>query len=125
MNQVFLVIGATFCYVGGFGIMIFILGVLTELCIEIWDEKFRKICVRCEVEPTDVLYYAQNRKDIETMFLKSRVRWPYTDNAPSGSWNCPECSALNQYVNDNKPVAHCRCCGQAVDMNYYRRHENG
>lgn len=125
MNQVFLVIGATLCYVGGFGIMIFLLGILTELCIEIWDEKFRKICVRCEVEPTDVLYYAQNRKDIETMFLKNRVRWPYTDNAPSGSWNCPECSALNKYVNDNKPVAYCRCCAQAVDMNYYRRHANG
>lgn len=125
MNQVFLVIGATLCYVGGFGIMIFLLGILTELCIEIWDEKFRKICVRFEVEPTDVLYYSQNRKDIETMFLKRRVRWPYTDNAPSGSWNCPECNALNQYVNDNKPVAHCRCCGQTVDMNYYRRHANG
>ena len=105
--------------------MIFILGILIELCIEIWDEKFRKICVRFEVEPTDVLYYSQNRKDIETIFLKSRVRWPYTDNAPSGSWNCPECNALNQYVNDNKPVAYCRCCGQAVDMNYYRRHANG
>ena len=103
MNQVFLVIGATLCYVGGFGIMIF----------------------RFEVEPTDVLYYSQNRKDIETMFLKNRIRWPYTDNAPSGSWNCPECNALNQYVNDNKPVAHCRCCGQTVDMNYYRRHANG
>ena len=124
MNQVFFVIGATLCYVGGFGIMIFLLGILTELCIEIWDEKFRKICVRFEVEPTDVLYYSQNRKDIETMFLKNRVRWPYTDNAPSGSWNCPECNALNQYVNDNKPVAYCRCCGQAVDMNYYRRHAN-
>lgn len=70
MNQVFFVIGATLCYVGGFGIMIFLLGILTELCIEIWDEKFRKICVRFEVEPTDVLYYSQNRKDIETMFLK-------------------------------------------------------
>ena len=125
MNQVFFVIGATLCYVGGFGIMIFLLGILTELCIEIWDEKFRKICVRFEVEPTDVLYYSQNRKDIETMFLKNRIRWPYTDNAPSGSWNCPECNALNQYVNDNKPVAHCRCCGQTVDMNYYRRHANG
>lgn len=124
MNQVFLVIGATLCYVGGFGIMIFLLGVLTELCIEIWDEKFRKICVRYEVEPTDVSYYAQNRKEIETMFLKNRVLWPYTDNTPSGSWNCPECKALNQYVNDNKPVAYCRCCGQAVDMDYYRRHAN-
>lgn len=71
------------------------------------------------------LCYSKNRKDIETMFLKNRVRWPYTDNAPSGSWNCPECNALNQYVNDNKPVAYCRCCGQAVDMNYYRRHANG
>lgn len=76
--------------------MIFLLGILTELCIEIWDEKFREIC----------------------------VRWPYTDNAPSGSWNCPECNALNQYVDDNKPVAYCRCCGQTVDMNYYRRHAN-
>ena len=35
MNQVFFVIGATLCYVGGFGIMIFLLGILTELCIEI------------------------------------------------------------------------------------------
>lgn len=124
MNQVFLVIGATLCYVGGFGIMILLLGILTELCIEIWDEKFRKICVRCKVEPTDVLYYSQNRKDIEKMFLKNRVRWAYTDYAPSGSWNCPECNALNKYVNDGKPVAYCRCCGQAVDMNHYRRHAN-
>lgn len=96
MNQVFFVIGATLCYVGGFGIMIFLLGILTELCIEIWDEKFRKICVRFEVEPIDVLYYSQNRKDIETMFLKKRIRWPYTDNAPSGSWNCPQ---QRQYAN--------------------------
>ena len=125
MNQVFFVIGATLCYVGGLGIMIFILDILVELCIEIWDEKFRKICVRFEVKPTDVLCYSKNRKDSEAMFLKNRVRWPYTDNAPSGSWNCPECNALNQYVNDNKPVAYCRCCGQAVDMNYYRRHANG
>ena len=125
MNQVFFFFFSTLSYVGGFGIMIFLLGILTELCIEIWDEKFRKICVRFEVERTDVLYYSQNRKDIETMFLKSRVRWPYTDNAPSGSWNCPECNALNQYVNDNKPVAYCRCCGQALEMNYYRRHANG
>ncbi len=41
MNQVFLVIGATLCYVGGFGVMIFLLGVLTELCIEIWDGKLK------------------------------------------------------------------------------------
>ena len=32
MNLFFLVIGATLCYVGGFGIMICLLGVLTEQC---------------------------------------------------------------------------------------------
>lgn len=104
--------------------MIFLLGILTELCIEIWDGKFRQICNRYKIEPTDVLYLAQNRKDVETAMRKTRVRWPYIDETPSGSWICPECNVLNQYVNDNKPVAYCRCCGQAVDMNYYRRHAN-
>lgn len=122
MNQVFLVIGATLCYVGGFGVMIFLLGVLTNLCIEIWDSKFRQICVRFQVKPGDVSYYAQRKKDIETAFERQRVKWPYTDNAPSGWWNCPECGTLNQYVKDNKAVAYCRCCGQAVDMDYYRRY---
>lgn len=121
MNQVFLVIGATLCYVGGFGIMIFLLGILTELCIEIWDGKFRQICNRYKIEPTDVLYLAQNRKDVETAMRKTRVRWPYIDETPSGSWICPECNALNKYVNDGKPVAYCRCCGQAVDMVYFKR----
>lgn len=122
MNQFFLVIGATLCYVGGFGIMIFLLGVLTELCIEIWDGKFRQVCNRFKIEPSDVLYLAQNRKDIESMLEKEHVRWPNTDGAPSGSWNCPECGALNQYVKDSKSVAYCRCCGQAVDMDCYRRY---
>lgn len=116
MNQVFLVIGATLCYVGGFGIMIFLLGVLTELCIEIWDGKFRQVCNRFKIEPSDVLYLAQNRKDIEAMLEKHRVRWPNIDDVPSGEWGCPECNALNQYVKDNKSVAYCRCCGQAVNM---------
>lgn len=124
MNQFFLVIGATLCYVGGFGVMIFLLGVLTELCIETWDSKFRQICVRFQVKPGDVSYYAQRKKDIETAFERQRVRWPYTDNAHSGWWNCPECGTLNQYVKDNKAVAYCRCCGQAVDMDYYRRYAN-
>ena len=66
MNQFFLVIGATLCYVGGFGVMIFLLGVLTELCIEIWDGKFKQICLRFQINPADVAYLAENRKDIET-----------------------------------------------------------
>lgn len=124
MNQVFFVIGATLCCVGGFGIMIFLLGTLTELCIEIWDGKFRQVCNRFKINPGDVLYLAQNRKDIETMLERNHVRWPITDNAPSGWWNCPECGVLNQYVKESKTVAHCRCCGQAVDMDYYRRYAN-
>lgn len=35
MNQAFIVIGATLCYIGGLCIVIFVLGVMTELCIEI------------------------------------------------------------------------------------------
>lgn len=54
MNQVFLVIGATLCYVGGFGVMIFLLGYMTELCIEIWDGKFKQICLRFQINPADV-----------------------------------------------------------------------
>lgn len=65
MNQVFLVIGATLCYVGGFGIMIFLLGILTELCIEIWDSNFRQICVRFQIAPGDVSYFAQSKKRLK------------------------------------------------------------
>lgn len=116
MNQVFLVIGATLCYVGGFCVMIFLLGVLTELCIEIWDGKFKQICLRFQINPADVAYLAENRKEIETCLDKQRVQWPKTDTAPSGWWGCPKCDALNQYVKDDESVAYCRCCGQAVNM---------
>lgn len=122
MNQVFLVIGSTLCYVGGFGIMICLLGVLTELCIEIWDSNFRQICVRFQIAPGDVSYFAQNKKDIEAALEKQRIRWPNTDDASFGWWNCPRCIAPNRYVSESKSVAYCRCCGQAVDMDYYRRH---
>ena len=74
MNQVFLVIGSAFCYVGGFCIMIFLLGVLTELCIEIWDSNFRQICVRFQIEPGDVSYFAQSKKEIEAALEKQRIR---------------------------------------------------
>lgn len=76
MNQVFLVIGSAFCYVGGFCIMIFILGAMTELCIEIWDGKFKQICLRFQINPADVAYFAENRKDIEACLDKQRVQWP-------------------------------------------------
>ena len=95
MNQVFIVIGATLCYVGGFGIMIFLLGVLTELCIEIWDSNFRKICVRFQIAPGDVSYFAQSKKEIEAALWKQRILWPNTDDVPHGSWECPECGALH------------------------------
>lgn len=36
----------------------------------------------------------------------------------------PVGDAPNQYVSESKSVAYCRCCGQAVDMDYYRRHAN-
>ena len=114
MNQVFLVIGSAFCYVGGFCIMIFILGVMTELCIEIWDGKFKQICLRFQINPADVAYLAENRKDIEACFDKQRVQWPKTDTAPSGWWYCPKCDALNQYVKDDESVAYCRCCGYGL-----------
>lgn len=122
MNQIFLVIGATLCYVGGFGIMIYLLGVLTELCIEIWDSNFRQICVRFQIAPGDVSYFAQSKKDIEAALEKQRIRWPNMDDASFGWWNCPECNTPNRYASESKPVAYCRCCGQAVDMDYYRRH---
>lgn len=124
MNQVFLVIGATLCYVGGFGIMIFLLGVITELCIEIWDGKFKEICNRNKVMPGDVLYLAQNRKEVEAAVAKQNIRWPNMDNVPHGCWECPECGKINLYMNDDKSIAYCCSCGQAVDMDYYRRHAN-
>lgn len=124
MNQIFLVIGATLCYVGGFGIMICLLGALTELCIEMWDSNFRQICVRFQIAPGDVSYFAQSKKEIEAALEKQRIRWPNTDDASFGWWNCPECNAPNRYASESKPVAYCRCCGQAVDMDYYRRHAN-
>lgn len=74
MNQIFLVIGATLCYVGGFGITIFLLGVLTELCIDIWDSNFRRICVRFKINPGDVSYFAQSKKEIEAALEKQRIR---------------------------------------------------
>lgn len=122
MNQIFYVIGITLCSVGGFGIMVFLLGILTELCIEIWDSKFRLICVRFQIKSGDVAYFAQRKKDIEAALEKQRTRWPNTDGTPFGWWSCPECNTLNQYVKDSKTVAYCRCCGQAVDMDYYRRY---
>lgn len=124
MNQVFIVIGATLCYVGGFGIMIFLLGVLTELCIEIWDSNFRQICVRFQIAPGDVSYFAQSKKEIEAALGKQRILWPNTDDVPHGCWECPECGKTNLYMNDDKNVAYCCSCGQAVDMDYYRRHAN-
>lgn len=124
MNQIFLVIGATLCYVGGFGIMIFLLGVLTELCIEIWDSNFRKLCVRFQIAPGDVSYFAQSKKEIEAALWKQRILWPNTDDVPHGSWECPECGKTNLYMNDDKNIAYCYSCGQAVDMDYYRRHAN-
>lgn len=124
MNQVFYVVGATLCYVGGYGIMIFLLGVLTELCIEIWDGKFIQICNRVKINPSDVFYLAQNRKEIEMTIERRHVRYPNIDDAPSGAWYCPECGEPNQYVKHNSAVAYCRFCGQAVDMDYYRRYAN-
>ena len=124
MNQVFFVIGATLCYVGGFGITIFLLGVITELCIEIWDRKFKEICNRNKVMPGDVLYLAQNRKEVEAAVAKQNIRWPNMDNVPHGCWECPECGKTNLYMNDDKNIAYCCSCGQAVDMDYYRRHAN-
>lgn len=122
MNQVFLVIGATLCYVGGFGITIFLLGCLTELCIEIWNGKFKEICNMNKVMPGDVLYLAQNRKEVEEAVAKQYIRWPNMDNVPNGCWECPKCREVNQYMNGGKNVAYCYSCGQAVDMDYYRRH---
>lgn len=124
MNQVFTVIGATLCYIGGFFIMIFVLGVMTELCIEIWDKNFTRICTRYKIEPTDVVYLAENRKEVEEAFERRRVRWPHTDDVPHGCWQCPECGKTNLYMNDDKNIAYCCSCGQAVDMDYYRRHAN-
>lgn len=124
MNQVFTVIGATLCYIGGFCIMIFVLGVMTELCIEIWDKNFTRICTRYKIKPTDVVYLAENRKKIEEAFERRHVRWPHTNDVPHGCWECPECGKTNLYMNDDKNVAYCCSCGQAVDMNYYRRHAN-
>lgn len=124
MNQVFYVVGATLCYVGGYGIMIFLLGVLTELCIEIWDGKFRQICNRVKINPTDVSYLAKNREEIETMLKRRHVSYPNIEDAPSGEWYCPGCGEPNQYVEDNREVAYCRCCGQAVDMDFYRRYKS-
>nr|DAG28247.1 MAG TPA: DNA-directed RNA polymerase [Caudoviricetes sp.] len=124
MNKVFLVIGATLCYVGGFGITIFLLGVITELCIEIWNGKFKEICNRNKVMPRDVLYLAQNRKEVEAAVAKQIIRWPNMDNVPHGCWECPECGKTNPYMNDDKNIAYCCSCGQAVNMDYYRRHTN-
>jgi hypothetical protein len=124
VNQVFLVIGSTLCCVGGFGITIFLIGVLTELCIEIWDGKFKEICNINKVMPGDVLYLAQNRKEIEAAVAKQRIRWPNMDNVPHGYWECPECGKANLYANCGENVAYCCSCGQAVDMEYYRRKAN-
>lgn len=121
MNQFFLVIGATLCYVGGFGIMIFILGILTELCIEIWDSDFRQLCVRFQIEPGDVAYFAQQKKEIESLFSKSRPSWPGVKKDFPGQWRCPECGTMNQYDEKSESVAYCQHCGQAADMNFYRR----
>lgn len=121
MNQIFFVVGATLCYVGGFGAMIFLLGVLTELCIEIWDGKLRKICDRLKVEPEDVIYLARHRDEIKTMLKKQVLRWPEIDIDSPGQWRCITCKAVNQYDKNSESVAYCRCCGQATDMDYYRR----
>lgn len=124
MNQVFIVIGATLCYIGGFCIMIFVLGVMTKLCIEIWDKNFTRICARYKIEPTDVAYLAENRKKVEEAVERRRIRWPNMDDVPHGCWECPECGKTNLYMNDDKNIAYCCSCGQAVDMDYYRRNAN-
>lgn len=65
MNQAFLVIGATLCYIGGFAIMILILGLLTELALEIWGEAYRKLCVAHKVSLSDAAEYGLHKKEFD------------------------------------------------------------
>lgn len=65
MNQILLVIGATLCYVGGFAIMIIILGLLTELALEIWGEAYQKLCIAHKVSLSDAAEYGLHKKKFE------------------------------------------------------------
>lgn len=65
MNQVFYVIGASLCYVGGFALMILILGIIAELVLEVWSDIFEELCILHDLNPLDVISYSQFKKEFD------------------------------------------------------------